>query len=81
MEKIAGCKPPLQLCISTGSRAAYMNTTTRLIALSLAAALTPYEGAQQKWPTSTGTFVRGADGAINATDVSIVKSHIGTALP
>jgi hypothetical protein len=43
-----------------------MNTTTRLIAFSLAAALTgcatadftPYEGAQQKWPTSSGTFVR-----------------------
>src|SRR5436190_11953972 len=43
-----------------------MNTTTRFIAFSLAAALTgcatadftPYEGAQQKWPTSSGAFVR-----------------------
>src|SRR5438094_9949625 len=43
-----------------------MNTTTRFIAFSLAAALTgcatadftPYEGAQQKWPTSSGAFVQ-----------------------
>src|SRR5438874_4791328 len=43
-----------------------MNTTFRLIVLSLAAALsgcatadfTPYEGAQQNWPTARGAFVR-----------------------
>jgi hypothetical protein len=54
------------LLVAVADAIRVVNTTPRLIALSIAAALTgcatadftSYEGTQQNWPTARGTFVR-----------------------